>query len=162
MGGIEDAKGTGMLVLRCASTTASSVRVDRCVERCVERCPLIEWCVRRGARPVSSPPCLLLSSACQAMKRAVQIAAYGTGSKNKTIALAEEQRWRSRRPLFASVTRLKFASAYMPLAKSVTDVSLPRFSYSYRDESPEVYPKASRSVSTKCHKAIEQSGQAHT
>jgi hypothetical protein len=135
-----------MLVLRCASTTASSVRVDRCVERCVERCPLIEWCVRRGARPVSSPPCLLLSSACQAMKRAVQIAAYGTGSKNKTIALAEEQRWRSRRPLFASVTRLKFASAYMPLAKSVTDVSLPRFSYSYRDESPEVYPKVSQRV----------------
>ena len=89
---------------------------------------------------------LALSSACQAMKRAVQIAAYGTGSKNKTIALAEEQRWRSRRPLFASVTRLKFASAYMPLAKSVTDVSLPRFSYSYRDESPEVYPKVSQRV----------------
>jgi hypothetical protein len=62
---------------------------------------------------------LLFSSACQATKRGVQIAAYGTGSKNKTIELAEEQRWRSRRPLLASVMRLKFASAYMPLAKPV-------------------------------------------
>ena len=79
MGGIEDAKGTGMLVLRCASTaasaasTASSVRAPR-------------------SFAVTSLAGLLLSSARHATKRAEPIAAIGTGSKNKAIALAEQQR----------------------------------------------------------------------
>jgi len=74
---MDDAKGTGMVVLRCASTAASTAN---------------QLFVRRGSRPVSSLPWLALSSACQATKRGEAMAAMRTGSTNTTTALVDLQR----------------------------------------------------------------------
>jgi len=77
LGGIEDAKGTGMRVLRCASTAASTANRGACAAALGR--------FRRWLR-------LALTSACQATKRAELIAALRSGSKNMTAALADLQR----------------------------------------------------------------------